>query len=148
MKESRRTMLKVTTFSKEIWNKSVSIHGPALGLATTYLAGLVLFDKNPVYSERARARRETQHEWMRWCRLEVINSLDDVVRYIRACGLGIIPNNKPHPDDLVRERNNPEYGTVLQTLTGEDVYASKGSKRIRLTAFFIWFDCFAWQLRS
>ncbi len=61
-----------------------------------YLAVVVLLYEDFVDIERAGARWEAEDEGLRWRRSEVLDSLDDVVGYVRASLFVIVSDDESH----------------------------------------------------
>lgn len=111
------SMLKVTTFSNEIWQRVSGLHLGRMRRAMgsdwadgagrrkhtrdrTHLAGLVLFDKGLVDAEGRGAGGQTEDKGVGGRGLVGVDAVHDVVGYIAAGGLGIVADNQSH-DDVV-----------------------------------------------
>ena len=91
-------MLKVTTFSKEIY----VYYGQILGFGAwfrggrAYLAGLVLLYENSIHAEGTGACGQTEYEWMCGRGSKVLYAVDDVVSNVGARSIGRVPDDEPH----------------------------------------------------
>lgn len=72
-----------------------AVEGLGLG-EVMYLAGLVLLDQDPIDAQGTGAGGKTEHEGMCWCGSEMSDPLDDVVGYVCARSLRVVPDDEPH----------------------------------------------------
>lgn len=96
------TMLKVMTFSNEIYDRYISVTAWVFESrelsGETHLAGLVFFYQNFVYTKWAGTRWEAQYKGMR-CRWgEVLDPLHNIIGNVDTRLLGVVTDNQPHFD--------------------------------------------------
>lgn len=93
-------MLKVTTFSNEIYGMSVS-RLPGILCSEqmpAHLSSFVLLHQVFVDDEGTGARGQAEDERMCWCWVEMLDPIDDVAGYVSTGRFGVVADDEPHID--------------------------------------------------
>jgi hypothetical protein len=62
-----------------LWQTDIFIHIESQHVFERYLAGTIGLDEGVVHTNRRRTGRQAQHELVIWCRIELVDALNDVV---------------------------------------------------------------------